>query len=911
MSFRRSPPDERNPHWLLPLVLLAITLTLVPRVQHDSPESLPAVHIVPMQVSFAPDGAAAIPAGESLDRRDLSAHMHYFFDSEEEYPDPLRHAGTDPGSNFYRGFRPADGKTHWGVHAEVCWFRVAVTSAAERTRRYVASNLVDHVPFTIAPGESVILYYRLEYDDAGIVCTPSITDADLHEMRVRRRTIYASVMLGVYIGLFLYNLFLAVSTRDQAYPPYLAGLAFFTLYLLFREFDVPLGGWDIASAAFAVPGYLCVLLFTRNYFRISRSQHPRLFLGFVGLLVFGAVALGSAVVSPSLGTVLKYVLSVFLLGYAVWITIARFSADLRRSALYIVAWAPPLVCLLFSMLAQLQIVQFRDGSIGAFLGSNPSMYLQIGLQMILLALALGDRINRERSAAAAARLESAELRTHDEARKTFIMHVSHEVRTVLMVIGGVVAGLTGERFGRLPPAAASAAGSLNDSVRQLEEHVANLLAFTRINERGYRLELRPADIGQRLALLCAGYTSLAEAKGIRFPVRVNQSAPMVVRQSGDLFELMVNNLLGNAFKHTPKGGEIRVGATAEADGRHCRITVRNTGSSISPADRERVFRKFEQGDAIDDGASGMGLGLYMVRQCATIMGGEASVSGDNDGVEFCVRLPLTTDAPAAHSRPAPGQSSPPTPEERPTVLLVEDNDRLREFLQQELAPEFRVTAARDGGEAIDCLNAGPLPDVVITDILMPRVDGVTLFETARERFGPTIPFVFLSAIDAAEQKRSLFDRGAVDFVTKPFDPQLLKGKIRNLLAWNTEELDRQRAELKSAVLAVFDQTQAPAGDKHYEAPVGGLPQAAERQADALAATFALSPREHQIVLHLVRGLRDKEIGAELGLAASTVSNYLQRIYRKTGTQSRVALLRVALGSEPNSTAESSATGDRG
>jgi signal transduction histidine kinase/DNA-binding NarL/FixJ family response regulator len=911
MSFRRSLPDERNPTWLLPTVVVFIILTLVPRMQRDTPGSVPAVLIVPLQVSFVPDDAAVIPADEALDRFDLSAHMAYFFDKAKEYPDPLPRAGRDPQSPFYRSFRPAEGKTHWGVHTEVCWFRVAVTSTAPHERHYVASNLVDHVPFSLEPGASVLLYYRLEYDDAGIVCTPSVTDAGLHAMRMRRRTIYASVMLGVYLGLFLYNLFLAVSTRDRAYPAYLAGLGFFTLYLLFREFDLPLGGWNIASAAFAVPGYVCILLFTRNYFRISRTEHPRLFLGFAVLFGFGMVALASAAVSASVGTVLKYGLSVFLIVYAVWITIARFSADRRRSVLYIVAWAPPLVCLLFSLLAQLQIVQFRDGSIGAFLGSNPSMYLQIGLQMILLALALGDRINRERSAAAAARLESAELRTHDEARKTFIMHVSHEVRTVLMVIGGVVAGLTGGRFGGLPPSAAHATSSLAQSVRQLEEHVANLLAFTRINERGSHLELRPADVGRRLALLCAGYTSLAEAKGIRFPVHVDPSQPMVVRQSGDLFELMVNNLLANAFKHTPPGGEIQVAATTEEDDRHCRISVRNTGSSIPSDSRERVFRKFERNAEDNDGTPGMGLGLYMVRQCARIMGGDASVSGDDGGVQFSVRLPLTTDAPAAEAQSTPSQPFSTGSEDRPHVLLVEDNHDLREFLRRELAEEFQVTTAADGAEALSRLEAEPMPDAVITDILMPRVDGAALFETARERYGPGIPFVFLSAIDAAEQKRSLFDQGAVDFVTKPFDPQMLKAKIRNLLAWNAEELDQQRAELKSAVLAVFDQAGTPSSADPDEIPANAPRQAPERQVAALAAQFDLSRRESQIVLHLVRGLRDKEIAAELGLAVSTVSNYLQRIYRKTGTQSRVALLRLVLGSESPSSANESPAGNGG
>lgn len=899
-NLKISLTGHQNPNWLFLSCLVLILLSLFFRFEENEEFSNSAVEISIQPVISEPGETVTISDREKNLKIELNREMEYFFDINNQFPEGFNSSG-ESALQFDQSFQPADGKTHWGVHSEVCWFRVAISSDLKQDMNFYASNLVDHRLFTLKAGQSVYLYYRLQYNDAGIVCIPSVSNAVIHNKKITGRLIYSSILLGLYIGLFLYNIFLAFSTGEKTYPPYLAGLFFFALYLLFREFPVSFGQWDIASASFTLPAYLCILLFTRNFFHLSEKKRA-LLLCFYILLFFGILSLYSAIISSSLGTILKYIFSLLLFGYAIGIAKSHYSQNKKTSFFFLLSWGPALVCLIFSLLSGLQIMNFREGSLSAFLGSNPSMYLQIAFQMVSLSIVLGDQINREKKKVIQVSRESEDLRLQDSIQKDFILYISHEIRTTLTLISGSLEGLRKGRFGKIDKTVDLCLGSLQNNEKQLEDYISNLLIFTRISTQKETFKSVPQNIAELLYLLSCNYSSLAEARNINFRISIDRSHPCVIENNSHLFELMINNLLSNAFKFTKEKGEITVGIERIEQKSYC-ISITNTGLKIPENEQSSIFNKFHR---LPSGTEGMGFGLHMVRKCARLLKGRIEVNCAKGITSFFLYFPIaeiTSAAPEKLSLSTNKNPSSPIqaseysgspvdsdlrvqiPSER--LLLVEDNEDLLEMIRLELEREFTVYTAGDGQEALKLIRNGLIPDIIISDILMPNIDGISFFQTIRIQERHNIPFIFLSAIENEQDRRKLYDMGAVDFLNKPFSLPTLTIKVRNLLLWKSQELVRQKEDLKSAVLAVFNNQEISGENPDLEIA-------------RKIQQYKLNRREEQTLKGVLKGLQDKEIAAELNLATSTISNYLQKIYRKTGTGGRTSLMYLFSGNKVNS-----------
>jgi signal transduction histidine kinase/DNA-binding NarL/FixJ family response regulator len=868
---------NKNPRWLLPALLLFIFITLVPHFHKQDSEDLSAVEIFALEA----DHLGSIP-GVRIDnnqeflRHDLRDSMAFSIDVEGLISMPQQEDWTDPDSFFFQSFQQANGKINWGVRTDVCWFRIVLHSDHDEPMELYASNLVDHLKFTIPPGGTVLLYYRLQYSDAGMVCKPSITDAAFHErLQLNQRT-YISILLGLYLGLFLYNLFLAVSTRDNAFPPYLASLFFFTCYMVFRQFDLNIGPYSIASAALILPACLCILLFIRNYLSISPKQkiiwHP-----LIGLLLLGMAAQVIRVFAPDMGYLLYYIFLSLLAIYAVVLTIRQWQIEWKRITFFILSWLLPIVSMFLFILQSLELVEFRVGSIGAYLGSNPGVYLVIGIQMLLFALSLGNGINEERNAKALARKESARLRTEDSAKKDILLHITHEIRSILTMSSGLCEGLLLARMGHMDQKARNTVESILDSQEKLCESMDLLLLLTSIQVPDMELPLMPAHIPVHLKKLAENYRNLAESKKINYRIDIKSLEQGVVKIHKYLFDLMIDNLLTNAFKFTPEGETVSLSTDIRRD--DFIITIQNSGPGIPLERRNDLFERMTTQKIGSKQNSGFGLGLYMVRQSVQLLKGFIKVEQTEKFTVFTISLPLSesrvqgeVDEEVLTDKINPQDT---LIEGKSHILLLEDNQGIRNLITDALREEFKISSVENGLEALRFLEENQLPDLILSDVAMPKMDGITFFKEIRQDRGLSVPVIFLSAVAKDEDREMVMDLGAVDFLKKPLSLETLLTKIRNLLLWKDQELQKQKENLKSAVLAVFDQGLLQSS----------LPKQSHRD------SVDLSQRENQVLEYLFKGLQDKEIAHELGLATSTVSNYLQRIYRKTGTSNRSSLIR--------------------
>lgn len=254
----------------------------------------------------------------------------------------------------------------------------------------------------------------------------------------------------------------------------------------------------------------------------------------------------------------------------------------------------------------------------------------------------------------------------------------------------------------------------------------------------------------------------------------------------DKVEKIVYNLLSNAFKFTPDGGSIRLRIeTDDQEGRDIvRLTVSDTGCGIAAADLPHIFDRFYQtGNRPHEQAEGSGIGLTLTRDYARLHGGDVAVeSVPGSGSRFVVTLPYrnapefspagTADGPEATSKPN---------DNRLKIVVVEDNEEMRDFLRSTLDGTYNVTTARDGRHGLETIR-NVVPDLIISDLMMPHMDGFELCRCVRDDMQLShIPFIMLTAKNNEADIRAGYDCGADIFLTKPFSVKTLRTRVEALI----------------------------------------------------------------------------------------------------------------------------------
>jgi signal transduction histidine kinase/ligand-binding sensor domain-containing protein/DNA-binding response OmpR family regulator len=433
-------------------------------------------------------------------------------------------------------------------------------------------------------------------------------------------------------------------------------------------------------------------------------------------------------------------------------------------------------------------------------------------------LRLEHRLQREHE-------DAERLRELDRTRSRFFADVSHEFRTPLTLTLGPLDDL---RSGFHGPLSAPVQGQLELARRnagRVLELIDQLLEVARLEAGSTPLRARSVELGAFVRRVGARFEPLAERRGVRLEVVTPEEGIDVLADPAHL-EKVVANLLSNALKFTPPGGT--VGVSLDADGVVARIAVRDTGPGIPPDELPRVFGRFYRGERSSEQAyPGTGIGLALVRELVQLHGGSVDVESEaGAGSRFTVTLrrgrhhlrpeqvvegldagewipsrsgPQGAGADAAVGSPVPPSadfpgrgrngttpSAPPgdadvEPEDVTTVLVAEDHPELRDYLRSHLEGRFRVVEASDGREAL-ALARTELPDLVISDVMMPGMDGYALCQTLKE--DPETDFLpvnLLTALAAPEDRMTGLRGRADAYLTKPFEVEELLTLVRNHL----------------------------------------------------------------------------------------------------------------------------------
>ena len=405
------------------------------------------------------------------------------------------------------------------------------------------------------------------------------------------------------------------------------------------------------------------------------------------------------------------------------------------------------------------------------------------------------------------------------SRLVFFTNISHELRTPLTLIADPVemlledSGIKGKSRELLK--------MVQRNALALQQLVSNILDFRKIQNGKMELKLYRFDIVKTLTMWVGDFQLTAERKQIRLHLDVDDlkgSHEMIADQ--EKISRIVFNLLSNALKYTPAGGEIFV--SLKDEGANLRLDVRDTGKGISQDEADKIFERFFQAKGA---ASGTGIGLALVKSFVELHHGEARVESEpGKGSDFIVVIPRKQegDSQVIHndadivdnSVKASASDSKNVVDEsvlqyiddgdrsrgkvqqlvsentnRPTVLVIDDNTDIRQYERTLLQDEYIVLEAADGKEGLS-VAIKEVPDLVICDVMMPVMDGLEFTKQLKTNTATShIPVIMLTAKNLEEHRAEGYEHGADSYITKPFHSKVLLARIENLL--------RQRQLLKN------------------------------------------------------------------------------------------------------------------
>ena len=381
-----------------------------------------------------------------------------------------------------------------------------------------------------------------------------------------------------------------------------------------------------------------------------------------------------------------------------------------------------------------------------------------------------------------------QLEENTQAKLDFFTSVSHDLRTPLTLVAGPLEHLLED--GQLGQPQKQSLQMVRRNVDILRQLVNNILDFRKIESGNMPLEVSRFNFPAAVKEWMNGFS------GSTRTLRYEGEDTLMIEADMRLLERILFNLLGNSIKHTAQDGTITVSVLQE--GQDAVLKVEDDGEGIPQDNLPYIFDRFYQAS---EPTSGTGIGLALVKAVTELHGGTVSVSSVlGQGARFLVRLPLTQkgaklkeseDASAytetfeeVYSREDRSRSEAArrvTDTDRPSILVVDDNADLRHFIASLLEGDYRILTACDGQEAL-AKALKELPDLVVSDIMMPVMDGLSLCKALKEQL-PTshIPVILLTAKSLEEQRAEGYDSGADAYISKPFSERVLLSRIGNLL----------------------------------------------------------------------------------------------------------------------------------
>lgn len=388
-----------------------------------------------------------------------------------------------------------------------------------------------------------------------------------------------------------------------------------------------------------------------------------------------------------------------------------------------------------------------------------------------------------------------------EMKLRFFTDISHEIRTPLTMISSPVDYLLTDD--EIPERAKVHLNSISQNANRMLRLVNQILDLRKIQQS--KLKVQETNIGELVETICHNFDEVAHKNQIHLHF-INEAKDEKVWVATESFEIIMMNLLSNAFKYTPNGRAISV--TVRDTERQIILAVRDEGCGIAKEKQKELFTRFASFNE-DKSKPSTGIGLSIVKDLIDKHSGKITViSEPGKGSTFTIYLikgtnhfdanvELIKTKPATVSEKVDEPAAPKDelPEREHAILVIEDNIELRQFIRTILEHDYHIIEAGDGMEGLEKAQTAN-PDFIVSDIMMPQMDGIELLKRLKEDINTChIPVILLTAKSAIESKLEGLIHGADDYITKPFSVQYFRARINNLLDQRKRLQDAFRLQL--------------------------------------------------------------------------------------------------------------------
>lgn len=434
------------------------------------------------------------------------------------------------------------------------------------------------------------------------------------------------------------------------------------------------------------------------------------------------------------------------------------------------------------------------------------IYILIALFLLRLYFVFRERRIKAEQNLAFEKREALRLKEVDELKDRFFSNITHEFRTPLTLIISPLEKLAQDNT--LSPAAMNSVKIAQRNSQQLLRLINEFLDFSKLNQGLLQLKLSTGEPDVFTAERIRSFEAAAAEKNIDLSFSSDGVAGFYLFDE-DKWEKILVNLVGNALKFTPPNGKVMVRLNA-LQGNMIQLEVEDNGPGIPYEQQQKVFDRFYQ---VDDSSvrvsGGTGIGLSLVKELTELMNGEINLHSEpGRSTVFSVKLLLQKQHGEAaatkkeSSSPAPAT----TEEETPLLLITEDNDELRSFIVESMQPHYRVIQTNNGITAA-ALALQELPDIIISDVMMPGQDGFDLCRVCKtDNRTAHIGFILLTAKAAHDARLKGLEMGADDYITKPFHLEELRLRVANLLQLQ----QKQRVYLQATLMNTSPEKELPA-----------------------------------------------------------------------------------------------------
>ncbi len=480
-----------------------------------------------------------------------------------------------------------------------------------------------------------------------------------------------------------------------------------------------------------------------------------------------------------------------------------------------------------------------------------------------------------------------ELRVIDHHKTYLFANMSHEFRTPLSLIISPIQCLKKGIYGSKIDKDHTIFNTIENNANKIYKLINNITDWLNFEIEKATIQYQYFSVNKLLSLYASQFESSAIHKNIEIKLELSDENP-TISVDIELFESVIYNLFGNAIKYTDKGS---ITITTEVSEDEVLIIVSDTGIGISNDTIHRIFDPFYRVENNERKYEGTGLGLAITKDKINALNGTITCNSIlGVGSAFTITLPncknilptnvteCTTSYIHINETIIPINND--TKMEsfisyslKKIILLVEDNAELSDHIKFMLSEKYNVITAGNGKEAINfLLQAEQMPDIIVSDMMMPEMDGFALLEKIKENNNfMHIPFIFLTAKNSDTEKITSIQNGAIDYILKPFNVEELTVKIDSIITTLDFSKNKIFDDLKNKI------------NNYYKIETTDEPDIVIEE---------LSKRENEILNYFIKGFEFKKIGDLLNISNNTINNHFQSIYKKLNVKNKMELFNM-------------------